>query len=693
MLLRSPLLALLLACAGAVPTLPALSPPVPKPMTAQDLVLFDRVTDPRLSPDGKWVLYALRRTDLEANKGISSLWLLDLQTNAQPRQLTASGTDASSGRWSADGKSIYFLSNRGGSSQVWRLGLDGGEAVAATKLPLDVGSFVLSPDGKRIVFSLEVFPDAKTIEDSKKRLDEKAKPKASGQIYDRLFVRHWDIWMNGTRSQLFALPLDAEGLAAAGEPTLLTRGIDGDVPSKPFGEDTEYAFSPDSKTVYFNVRIAGKTEAWSTNFDVYRVPADGSATPQNLTSENQAWDAYPVPSPDGTKLYYLAMKRPKFEADRFGIMELDLASGKRRELAPGWDRSPQALRLSADGRTIYVNADDVGQNRIFALEVASGQVKALTGDGYVGGFAVGRDCLVHATSNLASPAQLYRAGLDGSKNTTLTRHNTERLQRLRMGAYEQFSFKGAKDETVYGFVVKPADFTAGKKYPVAFLIHGGPQGSFGNEFHYRWNPQTYAGAGFAVVFIDFHGSTGYGQKFTDAVSGDWGGAPLEDLKKGWAAALAKYDFLDADRAAALGASYGGYMINWIAGQWPEPWKALVNHDGVFDTRMMYYSTEELWCDEWDTGATQYEKPAAYEHHNPVNHVAKWKVPMLVIHGALDYRVPLEQGIAAYTAAQRVGVPSRFLYFPDENHWVLKPQNSLLWHETVEAWLKQWTGKR
>ncbi len=663
-----------------------------KPFSVRDLVMMERVSDPRISPDGKFVAYQVRKTDLEANKGVNGIWLLDLQSPvAVPRILSAPGSDANTPRWSADGKAIYFLSSRSGSSQVWRLSLDGGEAQPVTQLPLEVGSFRLSPDGRLLAVTLEVFPDAATLADTKKRLDQKAKPKATGMLFDKLFVRHWDAWANGARSQLFTMSLDPAG-STAGEPVLVSRGIDGDVPSKPFGDDTEYGFSPDGKTLYFNARIAGRTEAWSTNFDLFSAPADGSAPPRNLTADNPAWDGYPLASPDGKKLYYLAMKRAGFEADRFGIMELDLASGKKREVAPGWDRSAGAMKISADGLTLYTNADELGQNRLFAIEVATGKAKALTDQGNVGGFSIATDGIVYARSTLSAPSDLFRvAATEGAKPAQLTRHNAAALADINFGEYEQFSFRGAKDETVYGYVMKPVGYVAGKKYPVAFLIHGGPQGSFGNEFHYRWNPQSYSAAGYAVVFIDFHGSTGYGQKFSDAVSGDWGGAPLEDLKKGWAFALEKYNFLDANRAAALGASYGGYMIAWIAGNWSEPWKCLVCHDGVFDTRLGTYSTEELWFDEWEMGGTQWEKPDLYERHNPLNHVSKWKTPMLVVQGALDYRVGSEHAIGIFTALQRRGIPSELLYFPDENHWVLKPQNSIQWHETVLAWLNRWTG--
>ncbi|MGH6684715.1 MAG: prolyl oligopeptidase family serine peptidase, partial [Pseudolabrys sp.] len=393
----------------------------------------------------------------------------------------------------------------------------------------------------------------------------------------------------------------------------------------------------------------------------------------------------------GKTLYYLAMKRPTFEADRFGIMALDLASGRTREIDPQWDRSPGSLQLSKDGKTLYATTDDNGEHPLFAIDVKTGKATKLGGAGQVESFSVVGHSIVIARSTLKAPADLFALNAQGGASTQLTHFNAARLADVAMGDYEFYTFKGAKGDMVQGYVVKPANFEKGKKYPVAFIIHGGPQGAWTDEFHYRWNPQTYAGQGFAVVTVNFHGSTGYGQAFTDEISGDWGGAPLEDLQKGWAAALQKYDFLDGNRACALGASYGGYMIYWIAGNWPQPWKCLVDHDGVFDARMMAYSTDELWFDEWEHHGTQWEKPEAYEKFNPVNYVAKWTVPMLVVHSEKDFRIPIEQGIAAFTALQRRGIPSEFLTFPDENHWVRKPQNSVLWHDTVNAWLKKWTS--
>ena len=509
-------------------------------------------------------------------------------------------------------------------------------------------------------------------------------------LFDKLFIRHWDTYADGRRNQLFIAPLQNGKLG----PAVRLATVDGDIPSKPFGDAGEYAWAPGGGMLVFSARVAGKSEAWSTNFDLYRVIIGdhNMHLVDNLTAGNKAWDTSPVFSPDGKTLYYRAMKRPGFEADRFAIMAMDLATGRSREVAPGWDRSAGSLSVSADGKTLYATADDMGQHPLFAIDARSGAVTRLAADGSVKEYDIAAGRILFTRDTLASPAQLYLMPASGGSARLISANNREAIAATAWGEFEQFKFTGWNEETVHGYVLKPANYVKGRKYPIAFLIHGGPQGSFGNGWSYRWNPQTYAGQGYAVVMIDFHGSTGYGQAFTDAISQHWGDRPLEDLQKGYAHALKKYRFLDSSRACALGASYGGYMVNWIAGNWPDPWKCLVNHDGVFDARMMGYSTEELWFSEWENGGTPFDVPQNYEKFNPVNHVAKWRVPMLVVQGELDYRIPPEQGIATFTALQRKGIESQLLLFPDENHWVLKPQNSILWHDTVNAWLKRWTSE-
>lgn len=673
----------LLALAAALAATGATA--APRGFTVEDLVNMERVGSPAVSPDGTRVVYTVRTTDMAKNRGHTDLWMVDLRAaHPAPVRLTNHGASSSDPEWSPSGDAIYFLSARTGSSQIWRLPLSGGEASMVTSLPVDVDNFRLAPGGDRVLMSMSVYRDCADLACTSARDAEKGKTKASGRVYDHLFVRHWDTWADGKNAVLYSAPIDATGHVSA-QPVSLSGTLDGDVPSKPFGDHEEYHFSPDGKTVLFSARVGSKGEAWSTNFDLYAVPAAGGEAPRNLTADNNAWDTKGIYSPDGKTIAYLAMSRPGFEADRFHIVLMDVATGKKRHVAESWDRSPGSMQWSGDGKSLIVDAEDIGNHKLFSIDVASGKVTALTDKGSIGGFDVRGNTVAYTQSNLASGAQLFDMKL-GGKARQLTNQNAAQLADVRWGEYEQFSFAGAGGDTVHGYVMKPWNAVQGQKYPIAFLVHGGPQGSFGNGWSYRWNPQTYAGAGYAVVFIDFHGSTGYGQKFTDAISGDWGGKPLEDLKKGLAAAVAKYPWLDREQSCALGASYGGYMMNWIEGNWSDGFKCIVNHDGVFDARGMAFSTEEQWFTDWENGGPYFTVPENHERFNPVNYVKNWKTPMLVVQGDMDFRIPTAQGLSAFTALQRRGIESKFLFFPDENHWVLKPANSVLWHHTVLDWL-------
>jgi dipeptidyl aminopeptidase/acylaminoacyl peptidase len=692
------------ASQGAVaPAVQAESEPAAShPFSAVDMQSMQRITEPQASPHGDLVAFVVRANDFAANRGKNDLWLVGADGSGA-RPLTSDGAGYDNPRWSPDGGTLYFLSSRSGSSQIWRLspmpGKSGAPAATltqVTRLPVDVSSFILSPDGTRAAIAADVFPDCPTVACTRNRLDEKAKSTVKARLYPdgAGFVRHWDGWEDGTRSHLFVLPLAGAGepAPAAAEPVDLMRGMVADAPSKPFGGTEEYTFAPDGRSLVFAARDAGRQEAWSTNFDLYQAPVDGSHPPQDLTAANPAWDTYPAFSPDGKTLAYAAATRPGFESDRFHIVLRDLASGRERRLAEDWDRSAGPLQFSADGRTLFTTAEDMGQQPLFAVDVATGKVRALAAAGHVESPApAGGDRLVFTLDTLRSPAEVYTVRRDGSGLTQITHLNRQRLAAIRMGEVERLRFTGAGGDTVYGWTVKPADFQPGKRYPIAFLIHGGPQGSFDNHFHYRWNLEVFAGAGYGVVAIDFHGSTGYGQAFTDSISKDWGGKPLTDLQLGLAAAVASHPWLDGDRACALGASYGGYMTNWIAGNWPDRFRCLVTHDGTFDQRMMYYATEELWFPEWEMGGPYWQNPDAYEKWNPARYVDRWRTPTLIIHGSLDYRIPVTQGLGAFTALQRRGIPSELLNFPEENHWVLKPADSLLWHQTVLAWLARWLG--
>ncbi|REJ73427.1 MAG: S9 family peptidase [Acidobacteria bacterium] len=687
-----------------------------RPFRAEDLVTANRLSSTTVSPVGDRAVYVLRTTDLEANRGRTDLWLVDLSQSLQPpRPLTHHEASDFEPVWAPDGRGLYFLSTRSGSSQVWHLDLDGGEARQITDLPLDVANLRLGPDGENLAFSMEVFPDCADLRCTTDRLEHRRASGESGVVYDQLFVRHWDGWKDGRRSHLFTLRLDEQLAGTTPQPVDLMAGLDADAPSKPFGGREEYCFTPDGESVVFTARAApdasGSAEAWSTNFDLWIAPVDGSEPPRNLTPTNPAWDTQPQFSPAGDALYYLAMQRPGYESDRLALMRLAWPSGQKAaaaaiEIAPGWDRSIGGFEIAADGSTVFATAGDVGETGLFAIDASTGAVRRVLehGSGTVRAIAATADRLLFEHQDLARPGDLWSLSLaevatqDAPRTVESARRHTEVNRELEAaiawGDWDQFSFAGWNDESVHGYVVWP---TVGKRpasgWPVAFIVHGGPQGSSSNNFHYRWNPQTYVGAGYAVVMIDFHGSTGYGQAFTDSIRDDWGGKPLEDLQKGLAAALQRYDFLDGERVCALGASYGGYMMNWIAGNWPDRFRCLVNHDGLFDNRSMYFATEELWFPEWDHHGGYLDNPDGHEKHNPVNFADRWKTPMLVVHGELDYRVPITQGLATFTALQRRGIPSRLLYFPDENHWVLKPKNSLQWHREVERWLGEWLGRR
>ncbi len=662
-----------------------------KPFTVNDLVSLKRVSQPALSPDGKTLVYTQRNADVDSNRASRDLWMLDLSGRpGTPKRFTSHEASDTSAEWAADSSAVYFLSSRSGSSQVWKISRSGGEAVQVTDLPLDVTSYHLSPTSEHLVVSLQVYVDCNDLDCTVERDKAIEESNTSGRLYTQMFVRHWDHWKTPHRSQLFSLRLDESGLAT-GDPIRLTPELNADTPSSPFGGPEEYTFTADGSHIILAARDAGRSEPWSTDFDLYRVSVDGSGSVENLTDDNPAWDTAPVVSEDGRYLAWLAMSRAGFEADRFRVLLRDLESGETRQLAEDWDRSPSGISFADRGRALIVSAQNLGQKQLFRIDVRNGKVSPITGKGYVGAFSVAGKQIVYGLDTLSAPVDFYRQSLSGGKPFRLTDVNRDQLSQVAFADYEQFTFAGWNDETVHAYVMKPVDYREGQSYPVAFLIHGGPQGSFGNHFHYRWNPQTYAGAGYATVFIDFHGSTGYGQAFTDSITGDWGGKPLEDLQKGLRYALQSYDYLDGDRICALGASYGGYMINWIAGNWSDRFDCLVNHDGIFDNRMMYYATEELWFVEWEHGGPHFRDPTGFERHNPANHVSNWKTPMLVIQGALDYRVPETQALATFTALQRQGIPSQFLHYPDENHWVLQPANSIQWHQTVEAWLDRWTS--
>jgi dipeptidyl aminopeptidase/acylaminoacyl peptidase len=656
--------------------------------TAKDLALLDRVSDPRISPDARFVAYNIRSTDWDGNHGANALMVIDRSlADSAPRLVRDQEKSSTAPRWSNDGQWLYFLSSRSGSTQVWRMPAKGGESSQVTKVPLDVLLYRIAPDSHALVLAINVHPECDTLACSKSKDDAKGKEKTSGTVYDTATPRFWDTYLDGRYIGLFAVRVGGESAPTDAVP--LTRNYQADIVGRPDGDDSSFAIAADGRVV-FSARPSGSAQGLGDPSSLYTVMLDGSKAAQRLDTSATTSDTSPVLSPDGTRLAYLAHKGSTFTAPRALIMIRDMKTGTTRPLADSFDRSADALKWSADSKTLYAAAEDTGQVRLFTINVASGAVKPITGDGHVSSFDMAKGVIIYSRDALDSPAQLYELTTGGVPRP-LTHVGRDTLAQTPLASFEAFSFSGWNDETVHGYVVQPANYRPNQKYPVAFLIHGGPHGSFGNAWSYRWNPQVWAGMGYAVVMVDFHGSSGYGEAFAKSIIGHWGDRPLTDLQKGWSYALSRYSFLDGDRACALGGSYGGYMVAWIAGNWTQPWKCLVNHDGVFDIRLMSYSTDIPGFQQSQNDAPSWEKPEAVERFNPVDHVADWSVPMLVVHGGRDDRVPLDQGMGAYGAAQLRHIPSELLYFPDENHWVLKPQNSVQWYATVESWMKRWLG--
>ena len=655
---------------------------VARPMTETDLVMMKRLSAVAASPDGMMLAYQLRETDLEANKGKTDLYILKLGTTGAQPVMFASKPDKNEHdpAFAPDGKSIFYISNESGSDQIWRYDISSATTTQASNFKTDVSGFEISPDGLKFAIWGDIARNCMEFGCAKDGDTSKPGP-GTGREYDQLMTRHWDQWETpGNYSRVFTVVLRPDGkLGTLG--TAMDGDLVGDAPSKPFGGGDEISWSADSSAVLFALRHADANEAKSTNLDIYR-SALQNPTPVNLSSDNAGMDTTPAASPDGKWLAWTSMARATYEAERLVIKLMDLKSGKTTALTDTWDRSIASLAWAANSKSFLVTAQDVLETPLYRVDL-KGKITRLTERGSITeAVPLKNGGVVYAINSINGPSDLFHMDTKG-KTTQLTNVNADTMAMLDPVSYQKFDFTGANGDQVYGQIVKPQGATG--KLPVLLLVHGGPQGTFNNSWSYRWNPAVMASQGYAVVSIDFHGSTGYGQKFTDSIHKNWGGWPLEDLQKGMEA-VGKIDAqLDSNNACALGGSYGGYMMNWISGNWPDRFKCLVNHAGIFDLRAMAYETEELWFDQWDNGGPWTTRSDA-EKWNPVNHVAKWKTPTLVIHGERDYRIPYSQSLAAFTALQQQGVESKLLVFPDENHWVLKPKNSIQWHQTVFDWV-------
>jgi len=611
--------------------------------------------------------------------------------------------------FSAEGSSLYFLSSRSGSSQIWQLSLMGGEAKQITDLPLGINGFKLSNNGTTLALSITVKPGCETLQCTVDAKEADAKKKYQVRAYDQLMVRHWDTWTTEYKNHLFIAQLPDDAKAAPMASSMANSMI---IDAKDLIADwttdiagmAQVSLHPEASSIVFSAKAPAKDHAWTTNFDLFEVDLTDGTTYNinNITQENKAWDASPVFSSNGRYLAYKAMSTPGYESDKYTIILRDNNNGKITEVAKQWDRSVSSLLFSNDNRSLFVTAQDVGQVSIFEINPEFGDVRTVYDSGTAGDVAVHGDTLYFTRHSLNSPKDIFSIKKDGYGLKQLTQINKEKLANTTFGEFEQFSFKGWNNEQVHGYWLKPAGFEQGKKYPIAYLVHGGPQGSFGNMFHYRWNAQLWAAQGFGVVMVDFHGSTGYGQAFTDSIARDWGGKPFEDLQKGLSYIVENQPWLDGDNACALGASYGGYMMNWFAGNWPNRFKCIINHAGLYDMPSFYQSTEELWFAEHDMGGAPWQTKSEngklapvsedYTKFNPAAFAHNWKTPMLVIQGELDYRVPYAQSLGAFTTLQRQGIDSRLVMFPTEDHHIRKPDNLVVWYQEVFQWLKKYTGK-
>jgi len=650
------------------------------PITFDDLIRMHRVSEAQVSPDGKWAAYTVTTPDMEANRNAGNLWMV-ATSGGEAMQLTQSGHD-SSPVWSPDGKTIAFLSSRSGTSQVYFLSMEGGEAQEFTHLSTGADLVKWSPDGKTIAITSSVYPDCKDDACNSARDAEKEKNKVKAHVYEQLLYRHWTHWFEGKRSHLFAVPVD--GSAA---PRDLTAGANYDVPPDERSGPGDINFSPDSKEICLTA-VTDKVEAISTNGDLFLVPVAGGE-PKRITT-NPGFDGNPVYSPDGRYIAYHAQLTPEYESDRWRVMLYDRQTGKNENLSEGFDRSANELAWSADSKAIYFTAENETLQPVYAMAALPGaEPKKIIAEGFNTGISLsGRGkTLVFERTSLTMPSEVFAAASDGSGVRQLTHQNDAILASLDMKAAETFWFAGAGGTRVQAMLIRPPKFDATKKYPLLVVLHGGPQTMWSNAWGYRWNPQVFSAAGYVTLMINRRGSTGYGQKFTDEITNDWGGKAYEDVMKGVDYTLGKYPFADGARMAAVGGSYGGYMADWMATHTGR-FKAIVSHASVYD-KVSMYATEELWFEEHDMQGTPWSNPESYRKWSPSSYageLGKYKTPTLVIAGERDYRVPYTQSLEFFNSLQRQGVPSKLVVFPDEGHWVLKPQNSQFWYKTFLDWL-------
>jgi dipeptidyl aminopeptidase/acylaminoacyl peptidase len=647
----------------------------------EDMQRLSRVGDPRVSPDGKWVAFAVSRSDIEKNQTVTNIWMIPA-AGGDPQQLTF-GEHGFNGdvRWSPDGLSLYFISTRvDNKRQIYRLTVSGGEAKQVTSVPTGVEAYILSPDGKTIAITASVFPSCADMACNERMAKERAENPVKVRVITQIPFRRWDTWVDGMRNHIFLIASDG------GAPRDLTPG---DVDSPIWTEEgsEEVAFSPDSREICFSRFV--QNEALTGNSDLFVIPVSGGE-PKAITT-NKAGDRTPLYSPDGRYIAYSANLRPMAESDLTRLFLYDRMTGEHKNVFEATDRSIDSYVWAPDSKSLYVTFEDRGQEPLARLDVDGLKVTTLVAAGSSGSPDVSRDgtFLVFSKMDFSHPAELFRLNIaeTAGSPTPLTRINAEALKDVEFGEVSGFTFRGWNGETVQAWEVKPPGFDANKKYPLLLLMHGGPENSWANLFHYRWNAQLFAAAGYVVILPNFHGSSGFGLKFMDAIKGQWGGAPYEDQMKAVDTALS-WPYVDATRVAAAGASYGGYMANWVEGH-TDRFRTIVSHDGLYDLVTMLYSSDFVGGSQQEFKGTPWENPQVLVDQSPATFASNFKTPMLIIHGEHDYRVDPSQGFAMFQVLQAKHIPSKLLVFEEENHWVLKPADSVFWYHNVLDWLDQW----
>ena len=681
-----------------------------RPMEFTDLMKIRRLGDMAISPNGKWLLFSVTDADLEHNLRTTHLWIVPA-AGGDEKPVTASMAGETRGRFSPDGKQILFLSSRDGEQQVYLADFDdatgnAGEAHKLTSLSTGADGALWSPDGKSILFTSAVYPDCvpgpQQDECDKKRDDELAKSQVKAKVFTGLLARHWNSFTGDKRSHLFLVGVDG------GMPRDLNPGDTHNVPLFSLGGPDGYAFSPDGREIAFEENLDAEP-AISTNSDIFTLKLDDPAARPEKVSPSPGGDFSPAYSPDGKYLAYRSQLRNGYESDRFRLMLLDRQTKQTRELLPGFDRSIDEFAWAPDASALFFTSEDHGEIPVYRLDPGQQHALLISRAGEFGDLhplveADGSTQLFVSRMTVQRPGELLslsfskpaegtepsgKAGETDTHLRVITHLNTHLMAALEMPDMERFWFRGALGTRVQGFLIRPPGFDPSKKYPLKFLVHGGPEGAWGDSWSYRWNAELLAADGYVVVMVNPRGSTGYGQKFTEEIGGDWGGKPYVDLMRGLDYAELHYPFIDKTRECALGASYGGYMADWILGH-TDRFACVVTHDGMFNTESAYGTTDELWFNEWEFHGTPWNNRLLYRRWSPMLAATHMKTPTLVIHSQLDYRLDVSEGYQLFTTLQRMHVPSEMLYFPDEGHWVLKPQNSQLWYQTVNAWCDKWT---